>query len=109
MDVSLITTTLRRVVGDFEYLSYGRYISSDLCEGSLLSLELVCREFIIAEQLEGLSNTERAALNYINDAITLLSNIKDLPLVERYSPPVIMCSGIVGRSRFEIPRQQLFF
>ena len=42
------------------------------CDASLLSLEWVHREFIIADSLEGLSDGKPVALNY---AIALLRNM----------------------------------
>ena len=64
--------TLRRVVNNLGALSDGRSLSTDICDANLLSLELVHREFIIADSLEGLSDGEQVALNFIKDAIAEL-------------------------------------
>ena len=101
-------STLRRVLHNLGALSDGRHVSSDVCDASLLSLELVHREFIIAENLEGLSDSEEVALDHVKDALTGIRNISDDVLVERYPPPVTY-TGMVGRPRFMIPREQLFF
>ena len=101
-------STLRRVLHNLGALSDGRHISSDVCDASLLSLEQVHLEFIIAENLEGLSDSEEVALDHVKDALTLLRNISDDVLVERYPPPVTY-TGMVGRPRFMIPREKLFF
>ena len=89
-------------------LSDGRALSTDICDASLLSLELVHREFIIADSLEGLSDGEQVALNFIKDAIALLRNIQDDVVVDHHPPPVTY-SGRAGRPRFMIPSEQLFF
>ena len=101
-------STLRCVLHNLGALSDGRHISSDVCDASLLSFELVHREFIIAENLEGLSDSEEVALDHVKDALTVLRNISDDVLVEQYPPPVTY-TGMVGRPRFMIPREQLFF
>ena len=89
-------------------LSDGRSLSTDICDASLLSLELVHREFIITESLDSLSDSEQVALNCIKDAIALLRNIQDDVVVDSQPPPV-MYTGRAGRPRFAIPRDQLFF
>ena len=61
-------STLRRVLHNLGALSDGRHISSDVCDASLLSLEQVHLEFIIAENLEGLSDSEEVALDHVKDA-----------------------------------------
>ncbi len=100
--------TLRQVLHDHASLLDGRHVSSDLCEASLLSLELVIREFLIAEELAGLSNSAQSALEHVKGAITLLNSIAEGIIVRQNSPPVV-CTGRIGRPPFMIPREQLFF
>lgn len=109
MESEWIISRLRHVLNNLGVFSDGRHVSTDICDASLLNLDLVHREFVIAESLEGLSGSEQAALNFIIDALAILRNIQDEDTDDQQYPPPIMYTGMVGRPRFTIPRDQLLY
>ena len=101
---------LRRISSNFEALLDGRNICCDALESSLLSLELVYREFVVAESIRVLSLNEQSGLNFIRFALDMLTNVRNRASenTEQSSPPVEY-NGLIGRPRFVIPRQQLLY
>ena len=102
---------LRRITSNFEALLDGRNICCDALESSLLSLELVYREFVVAESIRVLSLNEQSGLNFIRFALDMLTNVllnRASENTEQSSPPVEY-NGLIGRPRFVIPRQQLLY
>ena len=101
---------LRRIISNFEALSEGRNICCDALKSSLLSLELVYQEIIVAESIRVLSLNGQSGLNFIRFALDMLKNVRDHALenTEQYSHPVEY-NGLIGWPRFVIPRQQLLY
>ena len=91
----------------------------DTLEATMMSLELIYREFTAAEILLGqLQLTDYEALNFIKHAYDVLRDVHEkslaseveefhavesVPLLETYR------SGLVGRPKFVIPRTQLLY
>ena len=98
-------------------------LSLDTLEATMLSLELVYREFIAAEIMEGrLDSHQYEAIHFVKHAYEILRDIYDrgvytgdeevrltalmivAPMPETEHP-----SGLVGRPKFVIPKTQLLY
>lgn len=100
--------SLRRIISHLGTVSDGRYLSEDAVSGMTLCLEQIHREFVVAESLHGLSESEQAALSFVLSALNSLQNVQEIVSEDAQAPlPPISRSGAVGRPSFSIPIQQL--
>ena len=102
--------TLRRVATDLESFGDGR-ILSDAPDSFLLLLELVYREILVQEQLDGHSLSSRAG-TLVSRALYSMRLLQDRHhefMFSRRSEAPVLQSGCAGRPRFDIPEQQLRF
>ncbi len=94
---------LNRVISEMQVLQDGRLLSRDVLESCLLTLELVCREFVTQSSIGTLSEDEEAAAAYTLNALQVLQSIQeywdvDVTLHTPLSCPVTR----VGRPAFAI-------
>ena len=102
--------TLRRVANDLESFGDGR-ILSDAPDSFLLLLELVYREILVQEQLDGHSLSSRAC-TLVSRAVYSTRLLQDRYhefMFSRQSEAPVLQSVCAGRPRFDIPEQQLQF
>ena len=93
-------STLRRVVSDLVPFQQGEAIPQDVAESFSVSLELVYRELLAKESLEGMTVAESEACECVRRSLALLANLAELsranehqntsPCVLRSSTPVFM-------------------
>ena len=95
----------------------------DTLEATMLSLELIYREFVAAEIMEGqLHSHEYEALEFVKHAYGMLKDIyehtskgeEDMNDTDDRRPTMLMRpesyrSGLAGRPKFVIPRTQLLY
>ena len=102
--------TLRRVASDLTAFQDGRRIPSDVVDAFILSLELVYREVIALEHLNGFDANVDQASEVVRHSLRFLRMLQDEPsqMCESHAPPLLH-TGCIGRPRFEIPREQVVF
>ena len=82
----------------------------DTLQSRLIHVELVYRELLAKESLSGLDVGEQQALILVRDALRCLENMLEcinLDLNTSKSTPSVLCTGSVGRPRFQISKEQL--
>ena len=100
--------TLRRVAGDLRSFEDGR-LPHDAADAFVLNLELVYREIIAQEQLDGRPLSGGVG-TIVARALDYLKTMQDEHVeVEETRTPPMAYSDSVGRPRFDIPQQQLRF
>ena len=105
---SWAVSTLRRVAADIQSFEDGR-LPHDAPDTFSLYLELVYREILVQEQLNGDSLIGRAG-TLVSRALENIRSLQDSQLDEQQSRmPATLHSGSVGRPKFDIPQQQLSF
>ena len=74
----------------------------------VITLELVYRELIAREQLDGFNADVAEACDFVNQSLNFLRRYQDeqLPTHESHTPPLLH-TGCVGRPKFEIPCPQI--
>ena len=101
--------TLRRVASDLRLFEDGRF-TQDVVDAFVTNLELVYRELIAQEHINGLDASGCEAcelvrclqfLRTLQDETTQMAN-------QAHTPPVLR-TGCAGRPRFDIPREQMAF
>ena len=101
---SWAVSTLRRVAADIQSFEDGRLPHAP--DTFSLYLELIYREILVQEQLNGVSLIGRAGTL----ALENMRSLQDTQLDEQQSRmPATLHSGSVGRPKFDIPQQQLSF
>ena len=101
---------LRRVISHLQTLQDGQIMSEDVVDSCSLTLELVYREFVTMGTIGALDGNEREACRCVQNALQLLSHLKDSAIsLETRTPPVARQQGRRGRPRFEIGSEQLQF
>ena len=98
-------SSLHRVALDLQAFEDGR-CPQEAAEAFVLHLELVYRELLAQEQLEGHSSTLTRVCSMISTAIETLERRKTGSNNRCYRAPVLQ-SGHVGRPRFDIPQEQM--
>ena len=102
--------TMRRVATDLTTFQDGRRIPLDVVDGFVICLELVYRELIALEHLDGFDANVDQACEVVRRSLRCLRMLQDEPnqAHENRTPP-LQHTGCIGRPRFEIPRGQLIF
>ena len=98
-------SSLRRVALDLQSFEDGR-CPQEAAEAFVLHLELVYRELLMQEQLDGHSSTITRVCSMISTAIETLERLKTGVNNRCCRAPVVQ-SGHVGRPRFDIPQEQM--
>ena len=99
--------SLRRVAVDLQSFEDGRFLQ-DAVDSFIMHLELVYRELFVQEQLDGHSLLYGRVPTMVSSA---LANLRELQIYHGSSNltcrPPLLCSGLVGRPRFDIPQEQM--
>ena len=103
--------TLRRVASDLRVFEDGRRISEDILDAFVTCLELVYRDLIAQEHVNGLDTKGREACELVRRSLTQLRALQDesTQLSNYDHAPPVRHTGYTGRPRFEIPCEQLVF
>ena len=99
-------SSLRRVATDLRSFEDGRFPQGAM-DGFVLCSELVYRELLVQEQLDGHSIIYSRECSM---ASTALSNLRSFQIEPYNNHPCrlpVLRSGHVGRPRFDIPREQM--
>ena len=101
---------LRRVISHLQTLQDGQIMSEDVVDSCSFTLELVYREFVTMGMIGALDGNEREACRCVQNALQLLSHLKDSAIsLETRTPPVARQQGRRGHPRFKIGNEQLQF
>ena len=102
-------STLRRVVSDLVPFQQGEVIPLDVAESFSVSLELVYRELLAKESLEGMTVAESEACECVRRSLALLENLAELNRVNEHQLTQVepMHDGQIGRPKFCISCEQL--
>ena len=108
---SWILNSLRRTIDSLRVFSDGRHLTEDELSAVVLSLEQIYREMIVAETLNGLNQNEQAALDLIRVALDGVRTVYRIVSEADNcgNQPPVSYTGLVGRPKFAIPRQQLVY
>jgi len=101
---SWATNSLRRVAEDIR-ASDSRSFSADVAESFALALELVYREILVQEQLDGHSTRYSRVCTLIRRALEALKLLQDGD--QQHSSPPVVHTGLVGWPYFDIPQEQI--
>ena len=105
--------TVRRVVSDLSMYEDGRAVPSDVLDAFIMSLELVYREMIAQDCMEGLNEAGSEACRLIGSALCILQGIVESEEISLRSgcdnQPLVYTGrpGRPGRPQFDISRLQL--
>lgn len=101
--------TLRRVAADLRSFQDGR-LPLEAVDSFLVALELVQKELVATEQMNGFDVDVDEACEFVRESVTFLRGFHNVPapVCERAGPPVLH-RGCVGHPKFEIPYQQMTF
>ena len=101
-------STLRRVAADLGSFEDGR-LPHDALDAFVVNLELVYREMLVQEQLDGHPLHSRAC-TIVRRARMYLATFQDEQTHDcQHRRSLVTYTSRVGRPRFEIPRQQILF
>ena len=100
---------LRRVASYLRSFQDGR-MALEAVDTFVITLELVYRELIAREQLDGFNADVAEACDFVTQSLNFLRRYRDeqLPTHESHTPPLLH-TGCVGRPKFEIPCAQIEF
>ena len=103
-------STLRRVVSDLVPFQQGGAIPSDVIESFSISLELVYRELLAKESLEGITVAESEACDCVRRSLGILANMAELNRMNElhFTQTEPVRDGQIGRPKFCISYEQLF-
>ena len=106
---SWVTSTLRRIESDLAAYEDGRLIPPDIIETFATSPELVYRELLVKDSLNGLTAQEAEACGLIRDCMVAFRNMFELLYIRENHPSGLahQTQGSMGRPRFVINREQL--
>ena len=98
---------LRRVASDLRSFQDGR-MALEAVDTFVITLELVYRELIAREQLDGFNADVAEACDFVTQSLNFLRRYQheQLPTHESHIPPLLH-TGCVGRPKFEIPCAQI--
>ena len=100
--------TLRRLSAELSSYQDGRRITSDVLDSFSLTLELVYRDLLIQQTLDGLNHSCEQACELVRQALLSIQEMQDSQwMVSVRHTPSVHRMGAVGRPRFDIPREQL--
>ena len=96
---------LHSVASDLQSYEDGRF-PHDAVDGFVLHLELVYRELLVGEQLEGPGATCQIVCSMVSHAV---QNLQGFNCASSISPgrPLLLRSGHACRPKFDIPREQM--
>ena len=102
-------STLRRIVSDLVPFQQGDIIPQDVAESFSVSLELVYRELLAKESLEGMTVPESEACECVRQSLALLANLTELSRVNerQFTQTEPIRDGQIGRPKFCISCDQL--
>ena len=102
-------STLRRIVSDLIPFQERRTIPSDVIESFVVSLELVYRELLAKESIEGMTSAENEGCECVRLSLDILANMSKLNRMNE-----LQCAqtepirdGRIGRPKFSISCKQL--
>ena len=99
--------SLRRIAVDLQSFEDGRFLQ-DAVDSFIMYLELVYRKLLVQEQLDGHSLLCSRVRTIVSSA---LANLRELQIYHCSSNltcrPPLLCSGLVGRPRFDVPQEQM--
>ena len=105
---AMSVTALHCAIGDLLPFCGGRIVPEDTLQSRLIHVELVYRELLAKESLSGLDVGEQQALMLVRNALRCLENMLEcinLNLNTSRSAPSVLCTGSVGRPRFQISKE----
>ena len=96
---------MHSVARDLQSYEDGRF-PHDAVDGFVLHLELVYRELLVGEQLEGPGATCQIVCSMVSHAV---QNLQGFNCASSISPgrPLLLRSGHAGRPKFDISREQM--
>ena len=97
--------TLRSIAYDLQSFEDGRF-SHDAVDAIVLRLELVYRELLVGEYLEGHSDSYTRVCSIVGFGIQNLQELNYESNIIPGTPPMLR-SGHAGRPKFDIPREQM--
>ncbi len=101
--------TLRSVSSLLQKYQDGRVIPPNVVDSSLLSLELVYREYLAKRSLSNLDDSEEEASRYIVEAVKILTELQDQAQTGLSNIPPLILSGRPGRPQFDVSEEQLTY
>lgn len=104
--------TLHRIIGDLDVYQDGRYLSGDTLEAFIVALELVYRDLIAQQALNGPAvdrNLEEGS-RFVQMTLEMFKKVRDEVNNRLNSQPFRQAGvGVVGRPKFNISYEQLSF
>lgn len=98
-----------RVIARLQVLQDGRLLSGSVLDSCIFTLELIYREFVMKSSMDGLSQDEETASQYVLNALRGLCTLQVRSGTVVQNVPPVLHLGIVGRPRFSVSHEQLEF
>ena len=108
---SFFIQQLERVVSCLHAFREGRNLYKDLIDSVISALKIVYREFLAKSCTEDLDDLEQEASQCVLSALQILYDVYDSVLsdVESRENYPVTHTGVVGRPKFSISREQIEF